>query len=134
MGICGSKSDLKLDEVKITEKPTAPIESAAAINAPAKKPTAETAVGMAEKAPAGDGVAATSAEAIEHFKKSVKEGGAPRPMWGVAIAGGDDGAPWKMKVVQPQLSPAAAPANTAAEKSESRSRWEKSQRRWLRVL
>ena len=39
MGLCGSKSDLKLEEVPITEKP--PAESHAA----AENPAAETAVG-----------------------------------------------------------------------------------------
>lgn len=123
MGVCGSKRDLKLEEVTITEKP--PAESHAA----AENPAAETASGTAaaEMAPvtaeAAEMAGTTSAEAL--FKKNM-DGDRRRPMWGVAIAGGSNGAPWRMKVVAPQLSD-EAPANTAAEESESQTTLERSQ-------
>ena len=127
MGVCGSKRDLKLEEVTITEKP--PAESHAA----AENPAAETAVGTsagtaaAEMAPvtaaAAEMAGTTSAEAL--FKKNMDDD-RRRPMWGVAIAGGSNGAPWRMKVVAPQLSD-EAPANTAAEESESQTTLERSQ-------
>ena len=46
MGVCGSKRDLKLEEVTITEKP--PAESHAA----AENPAAETAPQLSDEAPA----------------------------------------------------------------------------------
>ncbi len=114
MGVCGSKNDLKLEEVTITEKPP---------EAAAETPAAETAAGTAT---ADDGVevaetaGTTAAEAIALFKKNLNDD-RRRPMWGVAIAGGDNGAPWRMKVVAPQV------ADDAAEESESQTRLERSQ-------
>ena len=119
MGVCGSKSDLELEEVTITEKPP---------EAAAETPAAETAAGTAT---ADDGVEVaetartTSAEAIALFKKNLNDD-RRRPMWGVAIAGGCNGAPWRMKVVAPQVAD-DAPPNTAAEESESQTRLERSQ-------
>ena len=123
MGVCGSKRDLKLEEVTITEKPPAKSHAAA------ENPAAETASGTAtaEMAPvtaaAAEMAGTTSADAIALFKKNLDDD-RRRPMWGVTIAGGENGTPWRMKVVAPQVAD-DAPTNTA-EVSESQTRLERS--------
>ena len=54
-----------------------------------------------------------SAEVIALFKSNAKGEKPARPMWEAKIAGGENGAPWKMKVVAPNLD-AAAPATAPA--------------------
>ena len=76
MGLCGSKSDLKLEEVTITEKPP---EAAKPAEAAAETPSAE-ALSAGSASAADDGVAAamagtTSAEAVALFKKNMYDGG-----------------------------------------------------------